>query len=289
MKHGRSGYSHHNCRCDICKAAHTRAKKEYTLRKLRGIPTSYPLEQVRDHYETLRASGLSLRQIARAAGISKTSLERLNRNREAVSSWVSPRVAEALFSVNPNEAEPLDGRRIDAGPTKRRIQALVAIGYTLVDIEGFLGAATGSLSRLLVSANVTYGMSKTIAALYEDLENTPAPEGRTQKIALNMARKKGWHPPAAWDDIENDTEPATTERDTNKIDLEDIRHLMAAGYNTEDICRRLKVPEPRLLVRAALRRGDEDLATRITRRRDDEILYSHTVKKASNQYGRAAA
>lgn len=89
--------------------------------------------------------------------------------------------------------------------TVRRIQALMAIGYSHSDL-----ASRGVDSRNLLNQQgrwVTRTTHDHVAARYRELSRRPGPTPR----AAREAAKRGYLGPAAWDNIDRDPEPDRTE------------------------------------------------------------------------------
>lgn len=150
---------------------------------------------------------------------------------------------------------------VPAGPARRRIQALQAIGYTRGQLAAELGyrnpeslqpvAWYRQVIRRELDANIT--------RLYERLSMAPGPSHVTQR----RARQAGYPAPLAWDDIDNDPAPApTSENADREVDqiavvrainghpptklrrpdrLAAIAELAADGIPSTEIADRLKV------------------------------------------------
>lgn len=107
-------------------------------------------------------------------------------------------------------------RRVDATGTRRRIQALMCLGWSQSALERRSGIQQKVLSDHLYRDYVSTRSRDRIAELYEQLSHLiPPTENAGQRISVNKARayarRHGWAPPLAWDDIDNDPEPATAE------------------------------------------------------------------------------
>lgn len=101
---------------------------------------------------------------------------------------------------------------VAARGTIRRIQALVALGWPMPLLSQRLGAAQPqtiqNLARKPHDARIRVATAAKISALYEELSMTIGPS----TVSAARARNKGWLPPLAWDDIDNDREPASRKR-----------------------------------------------------------------------------
>jgi DNA-binding CsgD family transcriptional regulator len=210
--------------------------------------------QTRHHIERLIAAGWNQAQVARAAGLAHRTVGTVMRD----ASNVSNRTALAILSV-PIGPAPADTRDVDATGTVRRVRALVAIGHPVAHLAqqfGIYPTALGNIARGELQ-NVRATTADTIALEYRELCRTPGPSQR----ARNEARRKGWHGPLAWDDIDDpNCEPEIDEHSDKRhkavIDLERVARLTAVGKSAEQIAAELGCHK-RSVVRA--RRRVEDL------------------------------
>lgn len=185
-----------------------RSAARYRARRIcnNGQPLSVPIEQVQARIAALRAEGLGLGRIAAASGLERRSLQRMANGvgkggrplrRVTLVTW------ERLAAVRPNP-DPWD--IVPATATHRMLHALQAVGWSLRAIDRERGTALNTTHNLLVQRRVTLGTQDEIHHWYEKLSGgPPAPrtrhEKRTQSIARAKAKRNGWAPPAAWDDI----------------------------------------------------------------------------------------
>lgn len=110
--------------------------------------------------------------------------------------------------------------------TRRRIQALMAIGWSQPELSVRLGrGATGSLGPLLWSnqTRVTRDLARLTARVYDQLADTPA-TGPRANLVRNRARRRGWLPPLWWDDdtIDDPTYKPRTRDRRRKTDVDPI-------------------------------------------------------------------
>lgn len=120
---------------------------------------------------------------------------------------------------------------VDATGTHRRLQALMAIGWSLPAIAAHLNDRGPNIRRVLLAPRLTRRLADRIAAVYENLCMTrPAGHDRTSIAAIARTRifaaRRGWLPPLAWDDIDTDPHPATVEstRDVDEVAVELATH-----------------------------------------------------------------
>lgn len=118
--------------------------------------------------------------------------------------------------------------QVDATGTRRRLQALSAIGWPWPEINVRLGykATTQRVSHMLRSERVHIDTHRKVKALYEELCMTPGPSS----ISRGRAIRKGWAPPLAWDDIDHDIAPVDVKR------CKSGRHILSETRNSRGEC-----------------------------------------------------
>ena len=87
-------------------------------------------------------------------------------------------------------------QKTPATGTRRRLQALAAIGWPKTVIAPRLGVAPPRLDVILRQANVHRSTAARVAAVYEALADTPGPS----RYTAGQARRCGFVPPIGWDD-----------------------------------------------------------------------------------------
>ncbi|MGU3409151.1 hypothetical protein ACLBWP_03505 [Microbacterium sp. M1A1_1b] len=130
---------------------------------------------------------------------------------------VSVAKANRLLAIRPTFDLIADGARLSSRGTHRRVQALVYLGWSQLELSRRLNLATNEVNRILTEPHVTGRTHRAVAALYEQLWNTEPPQDTpSQRTSVTkaraLARRKGWHPALAWDDIDLDDRPAAPER-----------------------------------------------------------------------------
>lgn len=209
--HGlRVTYVRHRCRCDDCREANRLHQHQLSRAHLYGRFDKYvPGDQVRAHVATLRAAGMGRRQIAQVAGVAESTLTSLlygrvtPTGRRPPTARVRKEIAAAIMSVETPTLAPT--AVIAAAGTHRRLQALVARGWSLNRLAKRLGWTRANLGQLLDRDAVIARTRAAVAALYEELwdlePDAPTPALRRGVTrAKRMAQDRGWLPPMAWDD-----------------------------------------------------------------------------------------
>ncbi|TFD27483.1 hypothetical protein [Cryobacterium cryoconiti] len=223
-------YIVHKCRCTPCRALNV--GRENARRRLKaygrydnGLVAAGP---ARAHLTMLRDYGMGYKTIAAAAGVGITATRTLLYGREDYKDGVQgPRHGEVkkqilretaarILAVKPELKWLGDRIPVDGLGTTRRLQALVAIGWSQSKLEVLLGTGTTSMGRTITSDRVWASTARAVVDLYDELWNTPpahtAPRDRVSfQRALRYARERRWLPPMGWDDIDLDVAPPVPE------------------------------------------------------------------------------
>lgn len=98
----------------------------------------------------------------------------------------------------------VDSLLVDGTGTKRRIQALHRMGWPLKFIGERLAPDSNNPTQVVWSLlerqeRVHIATRMQVEDLYRELSTKVGPDPRAQRRAI----KKGWAPPAAWDDIDD--------------------------------------------------------------------------------------
>lgn len=199
-----------------------------------------PAEKVVAHLDALLESGLSYRRIAEASGLTIQGLY-MFRSRKRVRLGN----AQALYAV------PVNGFResersgyVPIIGLSRRVQALIAIGYTQVDLASRIGIAVDGLSEIVHQKRpwVQVSTAKRISAVFDELQMTDAGNSKGNSRARNLARRNGWAPPLAWDEdtIDNPAaEPQAPKGDDKQEFLDTYAELKALGLDDNQIAERI--------------------------------------------------
>lgn len=210
-EHGtRNTYLEDRCRCAPCTAANAAAGHTH------GDPRGPLVDAapIRAHLQALRANGISHQQIAGLIRVPLKTLDAIAYGRNGVAVHrVRARPARRILTI-PNRPEyRADRTRIDATGTRRRLQALTAIGWPLPLLAAELCRTETSVLRTMGRRNVTQRTARNVRNLYDRRWDTRPPEPTTEQRAAaeqarSHARRHGWPVPLDWDDIDNDPDNA---------------------------------------------------------------------------------
>lgn len=200
-----SRYQVGRCRCPQCKAA----KNVYARHRDRMIAygrwQSYvDAEPSRRHVSTLLASGVTLGRVAVLAGLGLSTLQKLmhgtQRSGGKPAARVMVRTERAILAARLNLDDLPDTAWVDAAGTRRRVQALTALGYTLREQAEAVGKLPTNYRTALVRGTVLAKTARLVRDLYKQWSMTPPPQTWVSERTRRYAAKHGWHLPGAWDD-----------------------------------------------------------------------------------------
>jgi transcriptional regulator with XRE-family HTH domain len=229
--------------CHRCYENHRNRQKLYG----RWESSRVPAEPIRQHVQALRAAGVGSRRVEELSGVSRSVIQALMNGRSIYgkqpSKTISAENAQRLLAV---EANPAAGCPVDITGTTRRLQALVAIGYTQSDIAARVGITPANATEMFHgNRSVLLSTAIKVRRIYEELSMRPGPSG----AARQRAKKLGWAPPLAWEDdtIDNpQAKPDLGERRPVKFD-ERFLEMRELGFSDLEILKRLNVKAESLM------------------------------------------
>lgn len=252
-------------------------EKHYCNSPTRG---HIPAAPVLEHLHKLYARGLTQTTIADLAGIDRTTLQGLGKWTEAAG--VQKRVAQAITSIEIPEKFTTGKRSIPNVGTRRRLQALMAAGWSQQVLAEKFGRSTASIYEWMHNTSVFGETAARVEQVFDELCMVPGPSKRV----ANIAKRNGWAPPMAWDDNTIDSpeakpyglEPQAPQPFLEKyaemrgLGLSDIEVARRTGATYTAVARRLdrnQLPvstELRALAKSAHRKGTQHETPRTTTR-----------------------
>lgn len=200
-----SRYQAGRCRCRKCRDA----KNAYARHRERMIAYGrweayVDAEPVREHVKSLMASGLTLGRVSVLSGVTLYTLHKLMmgnpRNGGKPSSRVMSKTSKAILAVRLDLDELCDTALVDAAGTRRRVQALAALGYTLKQQAEEIGRFPTNYRTILIQPYVSARIARGVRELYDRWSMTPPPQTWMAERTRRHAQKHGWLPPLAWDE-----------------------------------------------------------------------------------------
>ncbi|MBO0815833.1 MAG: helix-turn-helix domain-containing protein [Actinobacteria bacterium] len=273
--HGtRAGYRR-GCHCEPCRqAGRDYARHRYRLIAYGRWQPFTDAAPVRDHVRRLMARGIGANRIAVLAAVSPGAVGHLLYGDPARGEPPSRRIrtatAQRLLAVRFTKASLAPGAVMDAAGTRRRLQALIATGWSGRALAARLGMGTAHLHRILRGRPaVTAATACRVRDLYDQLwDQLPPESSHGERISVAKARahaaRNAWPPPLAWDDDMIDDPDAcpgpwqrTTLRPSRDLAAE-AAELASRGYTRTQAAERLGVSRNTLdkaISRAAHEKG----------------------------------
>lgn len=239
LRHGEGRCYRQGCRRTECRTAYRTERKIADYRAACGIKNP-DCAHVAAHLRRLLASGRTRLDIAAEACVSERAirlyLDGLRQPR--------PSNARALLAVKPLSQTP----RVPTVGTARRIQALAHQGWAIKHTAPAIGCSWSYFFEILRGDYAT--MPREIAEAVEQLarrfHGTRGPSGQSRAAA----RRNGWVPLAAWDDIDDPNEVPSLgvddELGRNELAAyrrQEIAHLTSFGIPDQDIAARLGISD----------------------------------------------
>lgn len=204
----------------------------------------------------LLVAGLGVRRICQLSGLSRSvircTLYGRHERGTPPSKVVLDSTARRVLAVPlPTERHQLaaDHMPVLSLGTTRRLQALVAIGYTQSYLARRIGLADNNASSLILGRRlcVMAARARTVEALYQELSTCPPPDGMWTRISRARARRQGWVDPFGWEDedIDNpEASPTLAPDDEHRPTRRELEcELRQLGYSETEIARRFSQPE----------------------------------------------
>jgi transcriptional regulator with XRE-family HTH domain len=263
------------CRCRPCARANRDAENRRTRLIAYGQWKPYvDAGPAREHLRVLAASGIGWKRAAELSGVSTGSVSKLlygGPGDRPPARRIRPETEAAIPAVRPSPELLTDGGRTDATGTRRRVQALVARGWSQAKIAARIGMLPGNFGDIVYRRPaVTAATARAVEKLYAELWDQAPPESsHREKIAANRARnyaaERGWPPPAAWDDIDDPrARPADGWQRAAGLSVAELaaeaRDLEELGLDRGEAARRIGVTSSRLAGALRVNPGESDAA-----------------------------
>lgn len=218
--------------------------------------------ECRRHIAKLKAAGMSYPAIAAEAGFTYKTLIQKIATGKAIQ--VREYSARKILSVPVPEMRQARRGHVIATGTRRRTQALVAMGYGYEAQSRMRSCPRNNIWRLATGAHqsVTVETEAEVRSLYDKLSMTPCSD-RSATKARNVAKRMRWAPPLAWDDDAIDDPKAKPDfGNVQGFELPDESAIQLALSGQRDLIGRpLNNAEKRIAIERAFELGKSDRET----------------------------
>ncbi len=200
------------CHCnEVCRpanAAYERAR--YRLQAYGRWEPYTGAQPPRTHVRHLMEAGIGVPRIAELAGVPYPTLCNLLYGSPSQGVLPPARIRTAtaakILAVSPGETALAPGALVDATGTRRRVQALIALGHSEKTLAPMIPMAPEHLRRIARGhSTVSARTARAVRALYDRMwDQSPPRATAAQRATASKCRAraegKGWVPPLVWDD-----------------------------------------------------------------------------------------
>lgn len=167
------------------------------MTRYRKKTTPYvPADATRERLAELQAAGATVRGIAAATGLTPSCISGVNRPRQT---RVQRRTADLIATVTLRDVIAATTGRVPSIGTKRRIRALMAMGWRHQDIKAHSGITTHTVIGHGSDRRAHWVLAETHRAILDTYDALWDKRGPSAVTRLH-AQRQGWATPAAWDD-----------------------------------------------------------------------------------------
>lgn len=200
-----------------------------------------PAGPVAAHVARLRATGIGWSRLTELTGVSFHALRRIGTQR-----YVLPETAARIASV-PIPAVPhllaADGALVDATGTRRRMQALVAAGWTNLALAGEMCYHPAAFPANILNnyGRVLASVARQADDVFNRLHMMTPPDTVASRRSKLRACRRGWAPPLAWDEDSIDNPDASADLGGVGDFADVVADHRSVGHSDEQIARTLGV------------------------------------------------
>lgn len=254
-------YTLDQCRCVPCAAAASAYNDDLAHRNAYGRSNLVDAGPVRAHIAALREAGIGLKRLTVLGVASSGELTKLvygvsrgDGTHRPPARRVHAETARRILAVTATADSIAGGMRVDPIGTFRRLQALIALGWSVQRLADDHGLDRQPLDAALAGVPVHAHTARAVRAVFETIGDAHPPEtNQRERIAASRSRRRAathhWAIPAMWDPEDLDdpyAEPPTRvdlcdvealRRDLT-LDLDEWAHLVRGGVNPDEAARR---------------------------------------------------
>jgi len=222
-------------------------------------PNWMDAQPVRDHVNLLGANGIGQRQLSALSGVSRWSFRYLmygtSDGRYSESNKISADSYRRIMSVSLSLDHVHALGMVDATITRRKLEALVAMGWSQKYLAERLGVARGNSWKMFRLTKISGYRARQVRDLFNELwDKRPAKKDGYYFRELRYAERRGYVTALAWNDIEDldeeQPQPYPLYRRTSHHSREDaqadVLFLRRFGESEHEIAKRLHITTQRL-------------------------------------------
>lgn len=242
-------FKDYGCRLPACHERYLAYERERYRRRTEGQIDLVDAARVRAHVRALYAAEFTDYRIAVLADVSPPTIHALGQRPYAKDRGqqrrINAEIAEKILAIDPATHRP---GRLPADGTRRRLQALVTLGWPISEIGARAGLSAHNADRILRRPVLNVSTVEAVAGAYDVLRQLkPERSGvapGSAKRARNHARSRRWAPPAYWDHSDHPIDDPGFRSDYGVSELqilaEDAAWLMkVTGLNRAGVAKRL--------------------------------------------------
>jgi hypothetical protein len=162
-------------------------------------------EPIRQHLLNLHAAGITIHRVAAITGLQFRAVRNFTQhdygNTAPRKRRVTREVAAKILAVNAIDHTP---GNVDSTGSRRRVHALMAIGWPLIYTAQQAGIHRSNRSVIIARPSIRATTAQNITAAYDEMRHQkPARHGvrpTSIKRAKQQAAANRWPPPAYWDE-----------------------------------------------------------------------------------------
>jgi hypothetical protein len=262
------------CRCLRCSVANANYESDRTRARAEGKVAYVDARPAAAHLRALSAAGMGWKRAAAAAGVPESSVYPLlyGRARDGGRPKTKARQAlvDAILAVPMPTLDDLGaGTPVDSTGTRRRLQALMALGWSVNRIAQAAGVDHQPMRHALAGGMVSARTARTVRDVYDELwDQAPPTATRGDRVAVGKTRARaaaaGYLPPMAWDDDTIDDPDARPAEHDVEAHI-GVDHVAITRALTGDFARPLTRPERWIAIAQLAREGlsDREIAARL--------------------------
>lgn len=192
----------YSCTLPECRARFNTRRRELRAGSAKPRRILIDAAPIRQHILDLEEAGLSANRIAALAGVSHTTICAFLRAKPSAQrgrkKFTTPEIAERILAV----------KAVTSIGVARRLQALIAVGWTARRIAARMGMSSHHIVDLDGSRPVTLPTATKVAAIYAELRDENPVDGGVWPGHAERSRRRAkacrWPTPSYWDQHADD-------------------------------------------------------------------------------------